>query len=477
MKVHSLMFRTVIFFCLTIFIAQICLAQSDQKKYHTVADMIRVKFNGGQAKDLYAMTAEVFKKKMTADQFIQGMSKFKAKAGDWNSLTYQQSNDKGVDYLCEFANGNQIFSLKLDPDGKISRLNFAAVEVVIKNKNYQVKSNNPLKDSTDRLVEKLVRSYIQKGNTSGLLVALIQGGRVRRYSYGSINKTQEVLPDPANTLFEIGSITKTFTSLLLTKQVIDGKMKLEDPISKYLPDSIPALTIGNTPLTLMHLANHTSGLPRLPGNIFHGEVNPKDPYKHYVTDSLYHFMKTYQVKETPGTKFSYSNLGAGLLGMILEHTSGKSFNELIVEEIAHPLGMFNTKVELTKMDEKNFAQGYDERGQATAPWDLASLKGSGAIRSTLNDMVLYAQAQLGQKNSLDNAIELTHQKTFSSGEQDMGLGWRINKNQRPSYLHHSGGTGGFRSFVGFDQQRQIGVVVLSNAAEEVTEIGEHMLKR
>ena len=471
------MFRTVIFFCLTIFIAQICLAQADQKQYHTVADLIRTKYNDGQAQDIYAMTAEVFKKKMTVDQFVQGMRKFKAKSGEWNSLTYQQSNDKGVDYLCEFANGNQIFSIKMDPDGKISRLNFAAVQVVIKNKDYQVRSNNPLKDSTDMVVEKLVRSYIQKGNTSGLLVALIEGGRVRRYSYGSINKTQEVLPDPADTFFEIGSVTKTFTTLLMAKQVIAGKMKLEDPINKYLPDSITALTIGNTPLTLKHLANHTSGLPRLPANIFNGKVDPQDPYRHYLSDSLYHFMKTYQVKETPGTKFSYSNLGAGLLGMILENTTGKSFNHLIVEEIARPLGMFKTKVELTKIDEKNFAQGYDERGQATAPWDLASLKGSGAIRSTLNDMVIFIQAQLGQENPLSKAIELTHQKTFSSIEQDMGLGWRINKNQTSSYLHHSGGTGGFRSFVGFDKHRQIGVVILSNAAEEVTEIGEYMLHR
>jgi CubicO group peptidase (beta-lactamase class C family) len=469
--------RTFTFFCLTVFAAQLCHAQPDQKHYNEVADLIRAKYNGGQATDIYALTADVFQKKMTADQFVQGMSKFKAKSGEWKNLTFQQSNDKGVDYLCEFGNGNQVFSLKLEPDGKISRLNFAAVQVVIKNKDYRVRSNNPLIDSIDILVEKLVRPYIQKGNTAGLLVALIEDGRVRRYSYGSINKTQEVLADPANTIFEIGSVTKTFTSLLLAKQVIAGKMKLEDPISKYLPDSIPALTNGSTSLTLKHLANHTSGLPRLPANIFNGKVNPKDPYKHYLADSLYHFIKTYQVKETPGTTFSYSNLGSGLLGMILEHTSGKSFNKLIVEEIARPLGMLDTKIELTKMDENKFAQGHNEMGQATAPWDLASLKGSGAIRSTLNDMVLYVQAQLGQENPMEKAIELTHQKTFSSYEQDIGLGWRIIKNQRSSYLHHSGGTGGFRSFVGFDQHRQIGVVILSNAAEEVTEIGEYMLKR
>jgi len=128
------------------------------------------------------------------------------------------------------------------------------------------------------------------------------------------------------------------------------------------------------------------------------------------------------------------------------------------------------------MAQKNFAQGYNETGEATAPWDLASLKGSGAIRSTLNDMVKYARAQMEKKSPLHKAIALSHQPTFTGKDQSMGLGWRINQNGQHTYLHHSGGTGGFRSFIGFDPEKQTAIVILSNAAEDVTNLGEGFLR-
>ncbi|WP_350223380.1 serine hydrolase [Pedobacter faecalis] len=121
------------------------------------------------------------------------------------------------------------------------------------------------------------------------------------------------------------------------------------------------------------------------------------------------------------------------------------------------------------------AQGYDEQGKPASPWDLGALKGSGAIKSTLNDMIKYVRAQLGSKSPLERAIETSHQITFAGGTQDMALGWRINKGVTSDYLHHSGGTGGFRSFVGFDSKKKFGIVILSNAADDVTSIGEAFL--
>lgn len=355
-------------------------------------------------------------------------------------------------------------------------MNFAVIPITVSKKDYTVRSNNALSDSLDQWIEQLVRPYIQKGNTAGLVLAVIDHGLIRRYSYGTTDKNKNLLPDPDKTIFEIGSVTKTFTSLLLAQQVSKGRMQLNDPVSKYLPDSIPLLTFNGAPIQIVHLANHTSGFPRLPSNIFNGHVDPKDPYRHYVIDSLYSFLAHYPPGIQPGTTFSYSNLGAGMLGTILEKQYQMDFGHMVIKQICKPLGMLHTFVEIPKPLITYFAQGYNENGIATSPWDLSSLKGSGAIRSTLNDMIRYVQAQMNGKSLLEKSVKLTHVPTFSGPGQVMGLGWRINTTGQQRYYHHSGGTGGFRSFVGFNKERQFAVVILSNAAEEVTAIGEGILK-
>ncbi|SMC66108.1 serine hydrolase domain-containing protein [Pedobacter africanus] len=463
-------------FALTFLTFSFSYAQQDKEQYQNIVEQVKASFNLNQPEKIYALTSEVFRKKMTGEQFAVGMSKFHAKTGDWLSSDFKEENEKGLDYLSVFENSRQVFSIKLNAQGKIDRLNFASAPITIPAKTEQVPSNNPLKDSLDLTVEHLVRPYIQKGNTCGLVLAVVRNGKVRKYSYGSVNKAGSQLPDAEQTIFEIGSVTKTFNALLLARQVVAGRMKLDDPVNLYLPDSIPALNFQGRPITLQDLANHTSGFPRLPANIFNAKVDPKDPYKHYLPDSLYSFLKHYRATVMPGTVFSYSNFGAGVLGTILERKLGSSFETLIVNRICKPLGMLHTSVTLNNAAQQNFAQGYNESGVATAPWDLASLKGSGAIRSTLNDMVKYARAQMEIKGPLGKAILLSHQQTFSSKAQTMALGWRINHSGQHTYLHHSGGTGGFRSFVGFDPDRQTAIVILSNAAEDVTAIGESFLK-
>lgn len=462
--------------CLTLFSFSFASAQQSQASYDHIVAQIQSSFNHHQPEKIYALTSAIFQKKMTEEQFASGMSKFHAKVGDWKSSIFKEKNEKGLDYLAEFENSRQVFSIRIDSLDKIDRLNFAAVPVVIPAKTAQVSDNNPLKDSIDLLVEQLVRPYIQKGNTCGLVLAVINKGQVRKYAYGSVNKKTTQLPDTEHTIFEIGSVTKTFNSLLLAEEVVAGRMKLNDPINLYLPDSIPPLRFQAKAITLQDLANHTSGFPRLPANIFNAKVDPKDPYKHYLADSLYCFLKSYHPTVMPGTVFSYSNFGAGVLGTILERKLDSGFEQLIISRICKPLAMNHTSVTLNHLAQKNFAQGYNETGEATAPWDLASLKGSGAIRSTLNDMVKYALAQLANSGPLHQAITLSHQPTFTGKDQAMGLGWRINQSGQHTYLHHSGGTGGFRSFIGFDPERQTAVVILSNAAEDVTNIGEKFLK-
>ncbi|GEP98053.1 serine hydrolase domain-containing protein [Chitinophaga cymbidii] len=335
----------------------------------------------------------------------------------------------------------------------------------------KAQSNNPLKNGLDKEVEKLVRPYIQKSNTAGLILAVIHKGKVYRYSYGTVDKKRKELPKPS-TLFEIGSITKTFTSLLLAEQVLEGKMSLDDPINRYLPDSVKDISANGMPVRLVHLANHTSGFPRLPANIFQMKVDRNDPYRNYVHDSLYSYLVRYQATTPPGQVYAYSNFGAGLLGVILERQLGAGFQTLVEERICKPLKMFHTFIDIPTGQAAAFAQGYNELGLPASPWDLGSLKGAGALRSTLDDMVLYLKAQLGAGNDLAKAIVLTHEPTFTGPGQQMALGWLIGRHGENVYYQHSGGTGGYRSFAGFSPEQQFAVVILSNAAEDVTPIGQ-----
>ena len=467
-------------FCLFLFIcglSKIVVGQGQRPLYDSVSKLIQKAFNAKDPMNMYVLTSTGYQERMNAAKFSEGTKKFYIKTGKWNGLTFKEETGGGVAYTALFERDTQVLFLQLDEQGKIVRFNFKSVPFEKGTKSNRVASNNPLVSETDSLVEKLVRPYIQQGHTAGLSIAIIRNNQVDYYSYGEVVKGSNRLPDLKNTLFEIGSVTKTFTSLLLANEVSRKQMSLKDPINKYLPEFIPRLAYNNSPITLEQLANHTSGLPRLPANIFQGEVNPLDPYRHYNEDSVYHFLSTYKPNIIPGSQFSYSNFGAGLLGNILSRKSHQTFEQLLTAKIFEPLTMRDTKIELNAKDSIRLAQGYNEKGEPTAPWNLAALQGSGAIRSTLSDMARYTKAQLGQLHTpLDKAILLTHQVTFQSKENTMGLGWRIKKQKNDIYWHHSGGTGGFRSFVGFDKKRNLGVVILSNTAEDVTAIGQSILE-
>jgi CubicO group peptidase (beta-lactamase class C family) len=451
-------------------------AQQSRSTYDSVATFVQQAINSGNSDLVYNITNAAFHQKMSAKQFAVGMNKFRAKNGTWLSLTYQRADENGSYYLAEFDLGKQLFALNLDNGGKIVRLNFEEIPYKPSIKKYKVASNNKLITCDDKLVDSLILSYIQNDNTAGAVIALIYPNQVKRYSYGTVDKKLKKMPDAESTLFEIGSVTKTFTSLLLAQQVVKNKIALNDPINNYLPDSVPTMQFNGQSIKMVHLANHTSGFPRLPENIFNGNIDPKNPYLHYVPDSLFSYLVHYKPTVPPGSRFSYSNYGAGLLGTILENQLGMGFGQLITEKIAKPLGMHRTFVEIPTALSADFAIGYNENGKPTTAWDLASLKGSGAVRSTLNDMIIYTQAQIAGKGALKDAIALSHITTFTGPGQAMALGWRVDKLGDKTFFHHSGGTGGFRSFVGFSVTAKVGVVILSNAADDVTTIGQQLLK-
>jgi CubicO group peptidase (beta-lactamase class C family) len=285
------------------------------------------------------------------------------------------------------------------------------------------------------------------------------------------------MPLDGDTLFEIGSMSKVFTSLLLADAVQRGEVALTDPIAKYLPSNVKVPQRGRV-ITLQDLSNHTSGLPRLPSNF-----NPKDgenPYADYSVEQLYQFLSTHELTRDVGASYEYSNVGAGLLGHLLARRAGTDYESLVKARITGPLAMTSTSITLTPPMLARLAPGYDRLLRPTKNWDLPTLAGAGALRSSAHDILTFLAATIGySQTALTPAFKamLQPRKPAGAPNMEIALGWHIATSNGKSIVWHNGGTGGYRTFMGFDPDARTGVVVLTNASSPAgpDDIGRHLL--
>lgn len=310
----------------------------------------------------------------------------------------------------------------------------------------------------------------------GIVVGVIDSTGRRVVAYGKTAKDGK--PVDANTVFEIGSVTKVFTSLLLADMVQRGEVALTDPVSKYLPPDVKMPERGGKKITLADLATHTSGLPRMPNN-FHPK-DPANPYADFTVAQLYEFLATVQLTRDIGSKYEYSNLGGGLLGHVLARRAGTNYETLVRTRILDPLAMKSTAITLSNAMKERLATGHDAGLQPVSNWDLPTLAGAGALRSTANDLLTFVGANLGiVKSPLAPsmaAMLVTRRPTGNPG-LDIALGWHISTRNGHEIVWHNGGTGGYRTWIGFDSKSRTGVVVLSNTSTiaGVDDIGLHLL--
>jgi D-alanyl-D-alanine-carboxypeptidase/D-alanyl-D-alanine-endopeptidase len=310
----------------------------------------------------------------------------------------------------------------------------------------------------------------------GIVVGVIDPSGRRVVSYGETAKDGK--PVDADTVFESGSVTKVFTSLLLADMVQRGEVALTDPVSKYLPADVKMPERGGKKITLIDLATHTSGLPRLPSN-FHPK-DPANPYADYTVAQLYKFLATVELTRDIGSTYEYSNLGGGLLGHVLARRAGTDYETLVRTRILEPLAMKRTSITLTPSMKEHLAIGHDAALQPVSNWDLPTLAGAGALRSTATDLLTFVGANLGVGTSpLASAMAAmlaTRRGTGSPG-LDIALGWHISTRNGREIVWHNGGTGGYRTWIGFDPKSRTGVVVLSNTSTTagVDDIGAHLL--
>jgi D-alanyl-D-alanine-carboxypeptidase/D-alanyl-D-alanine-endopeptidase len=311
-------------------------------------------------------------------------------------------------------------------------------------------------------IQALLQEYVDDNNSIGAAVGLIDHGTIQFFSYGKMFAGEDA-PISEDTIFEIGSITKVFTTLALMDMVTQGKVQLDDPIELYLPEiKIPEKD--GKKITLRHLATHHSGIPRLPDNF--DLEDRSNPYANYLIENLYEFLSHHVLQRIPGEHWEYSNVGMGLLGHILALKSGKSYEQLIFDSISSKLSMENTGVALTSQMQKQFAKGHQSK-QEVSHWDFQPcMAGCGGLRSSIKDMTQFLAANMGLLNSpVSDLLRQCHSQQYELAPQmGIGLGWMLNQPDADTkIIWHNGGTGGFRGYLGFDLHRQKGVVILTNS--------------
>jgi len=318
-------------------------------------------------------------------------------------------------------------------------------------------SKEPPKTLEER-IDQIVRPVMEKNKTLGVVVGVINNDGRTVIGYGKTATESDKRPD-GDTIFEIGSISKVFTALTLADMAEEGIVGLNDPVQKYLPDGVKVPTRGPNEMTLLHLATHTSGLPRVPIALV--LKNQKNPYADITAADVYDFLNHCKLTNDVGSKFAYSNLGGGLLGQVLAVKANKSYEDLIAERITRPLGMKDTGITLTADQKGRLASGYEGDGKPAHNWDFQALAGAGAIRSTVNDMLRFAAANLDPpKSRLGSAIAACQQPRHASDTGEVGLGWMITKNDGTGkfIIWHNGGTGGYCSYLGFNRETGNAVV-------------------
>lgn len=449
-------------------------AQTNQpQKSDSVLLLIKQYINEHNTLAIYEMTSESFRKGFDKEKlsvfFEKEIYPF-GKIKQYSPIGFNQT-DK---YKLQFEYGKLEFSFLLDKIGKFNSFTFLPFKAITTNKAVPAATSNKLSTVLDKQVDSVARKYIQKSNTVGLSIGILKDGRMKTYGYGETSKGSGELPD-ANTIFEIGSITKTFTATILAHYINEGKISLTDPIIKYLPDSLSANSELHK-ITILNLSNHTSGLPTIPGN-FANKMNPANPYIHYDERLLFAGLRTCKLTTAPGTEYAYSNLATGLLGVILERISGKTYEQLVKQLISVPLHMNNTSQRLTPQQNKHFVKVYDTDGDEIQPWDFNALAGCGALRSTVNDLLLYAKANIKSDYiPLSDSFTLTHKITYTKNPV-VGLGWHLLQEDGANYYWHNGGTGGSRSYLILNTEKNIAVVVLSNSNVSVDDIGISILRK
>ena len=331
-------------------------------------------------------------------------------------------------------------------------------------------------DSTIRVI---LRDRVDARLAVGIIVGVLDAdGRRRVIAYGASGTTR---PLDVNTVFELGSTTKLFTATLLAEMVRRGEVQLDDPVSKFLAPGVKVPSRNGRQITLLDLVTHSSGLPRNAAAL-RSEVADVSQAG-FTPEALLAFLSSHELRRDIGAQYEYSNLGFMLLSHALTQAAGvPSYDEALRSRVLVPLRLQDTRTEPTPSMRERVAPGHDESGTASPPIAMApTLAGVAMLRSTMSDMLDYLAANMSAdmdstRGGLIAALRATHSRRREAGRYQLGLAWhRQVLSNGDTLIFHEGGTGGYKSFVGYDPVRRTGVVLLANSVYASSDIALHLL--
>jgi len=432
-------------------------AQKRESAPLVIVESFCKEFNDNEFEEIFNLfssetTASPAKLKQTLETLKKSLGKidtFKfVKLGSDSSALFKVTFDYAVMGISfSLDNENKIKGLKIKPFKSFQ--NQVQSQDVINN---LATNNTFLSDNQLQYMYEYAKNF---PNNSQLAFAIINDGKVEYYGLTKINDTISYCNNQKN-IFEVGSITKVFTSTVLAEMVLRNKVELDDNIFEHLQLN------NENEIKLLSLSNHTSGLPRLPSNLDLSKANPKNPYKNYGSKQLIEYLQEHLSLQTKNIQeYQYSNLGAGLLGFTLSKVNESTFEDLLNKEVFTKYNMTHSTTDKRKT--KNLVKGLDRDGKITENWDMASMSGAGAVLSNVGDLSKFVLAHFENNNK---ALEMTRRRTFHINEKmDIGMGWHLRKSQNNAeWAWHNGGTGGYTSSITFNPLTKNGIIILSNVS-------------
>ncbi len=450
-------------------------SQNDNTKIIEETEKIKVLYNQKKFIDIYALCSPEFKNVIKEKDFFNFLNN--NVFTPYSNMERNEYLNKEKDYhtfISHFKNGDLLMNININTLNQIEFLQFLPHQSmpVFKVLNYLY--DNKKQTALDSLIDKTVTDYIQSPQNCGLSIGIFDNGKEYFYNYGEVKRNSKTL-STQNTIYEIGSLSKTFCGLLLAKAIEEKKVKATDDIRFYLPkEKYVNLAAGDKFIQLIHLSNHTSGLPRLPEDLREQpDYDSLNPYKNYNKQMVFNYLKKVRLISEPGKIMEYSNLGMALLGIILEQIYSKSFEDLVLEKICRPNNMNNTAIKLTDEQEKYLCTGYNSQGNETPYWNMGDLAAAGGIKSSAKDMLIYLKKNIEEQ---DEATKISHQSTLNKSN-NIAMAWHILTTKQDNKLFwHNGGTFGFSNFCGFIKEKNCAIIVLSNSGMPVDALALKILK-
>ena len=445
---------------LFLFIPLSILGQEESIDAKMLTESFIAAYNSEDYNSVFNLLSSKTQKELPINELTDFFENINSQAGKISEKEFIREENNILIYKLTFENWVSQYSFSIDDNKKINEVFYFDT---FRDEILSGLAINSLSNNGGLISDKQIELIFEKSkyfpNNTQISLAFINSDKVTYYGLKRQNDSILYFSNYQD-IFEIGSITKVFTANILAKSVIENKIKLDENINDYLDIKFK----NNISISFKSLANHTSGLPRMPSNFEQEAYSSDNPYKHYndkyLKDYLINFM---EIDEKNIGNSEYSNLGMGLLGFTLSSIYNLNYEELYQKYIFSKYNMKNTTFNINLVNEK-LVKGLDIEGNYTSNWELASLSSAGGILSNVEDLAKYGIAHFNKSN-LD--LMLMTKKTVKANDQvDTGLGWHIiNSEKSDNKWHwHNGGTGGYTSSMVIDIKNLVGVIVLSNVS-------------